>query len=94
MEGIELTNQESIKTFGEQKKNYKYLGIFEADIIKQTEIKEKERNTSKSSRNQTPQQKFHQRNKYLGRSCIRYYGLVWLMTYQPVVGYLMPNVFF
>ena len=36
-EGIELPNQERIRTFGE-KENYKYLGILEADTIKQVEI--------------------------------------------------------
>ena len=40
MEGIELYNQESIGTLGE-KENCKYLRILEADIIKQTETKEK-----------------------------------------------------
>ncbi len=39
-EGIELPNQERIRTRGE-KENYKYLGILEADIIKQVEMKEK-----------------------------------------------------
>ena len=33
MEGIELPNQERIRTFGE-KENYKYLGILEVDTIK------------------------------------------------------------
>ena len=39
-EGIELPSQEKIRTLGE-KENYKYLGILEADMIKQTEMKEK-----------------------------------------------------
>ena len=39
-EGIELPNQESISTLGEEE-NYKYLGVLEADSTKQTEIKEK-----------------------------------------------------
>ena len=39
-EGIEPLNQESIRTLGE-KQNYKYLGILEADTIKQMETKEK-----------------------------------------------------
>ena len=34
------TNQESITMLGE-KENYKYLGMLEADTIKQAEIKEK-----------------------------------------------------
>ena len=37
---IQLPNQEKIKTLGE-KKTYKYLGINEADTIKQMKIKEK-----------------------------------------------------
>ena len=40
MKGIELPNQENIRTFRE-KETYKYLGIFEADTIKQIEMKEK-----------------------------------------------------
>ena len=37
---IELPNQNEIRTLGE-KETYKYLGILEADIIKQVEMKEK-----------------------------------------------------
>ena len=40
MEGVELPNQEVIRTFGE-KETYKYLGILEADTIKKEELKEK-----------------------------------------------------
>ena len=39
-EGIELSNQEKIKTLGE-KETYKNLGIVEADTIKQVEMKRK-----------------------------------------------------
>ena len=39
-EGIELPNRGKIRTFG-VKETYKYLGILEADIIKQAELKEK-----------------------------------------------------
>ena len=39
-EKIELPNQEKIRTLGE-KQTYKYLGILEADTIKQVETKEK-----------------------------------------------------
>ena len=39
-EGIELPNQEKIRTLGE-KETYRYLGILEADTIKQEEMKEK-----------------------------------------------------
>ena len=40
MEGIELSNQESIRTLGE-KENYKYLEILKTDTVKQAEMKEK-----------------------------------------------------
>ena len=39
-EGIELPNQEKIRTLRENK-TYKYLGILEADTIKQAKMKEK-----------------------------------------------------
>ena len=39
-EGIEIPNQNRIRTLRE-KETYKYLGILEADIIKQVEMKEK-----------------------------------------------------
>ena len=38
-EGVELPNQEKIRTLGE-KETYKYLGILEADSSKQVEMKE------------------------------------------------------
>ena len=38
-EGVELLDQVVIRTFGE-KETYKYLGVLEADTIKQAEIKE------------------------------------------------------
>ena len=38
-EGIEQPNQGKIKTLGE-KETYKYLGILEADTVKQAEMKE------------------------------------------------------
>ena len=39
-EGMELPNQDKIRTLGENE-TYKYLGILEADTIKQVEIKDK-----------------------------------------------------
>ena len=39
-DGIELTNQDKIRTLAENK-TYKYLGILEADTIKQEEMKKK-----------------------------------------------------
>ena len=40
MDGMELPNQDNIRMLGE-KETYKYLGILEADTIKQVEMKEK-----------------------------------------------------
>ena len=40
MEGMELPNQDKFRTLG-GKETYKYLGILEADTIKQVEMKEK-----------------------------------------------------
>ena len=42
-EGVELPNQVVIRTLGE-KETYKYLGILEADTIKQEEMKEEPEN--------------------------------------------------
>ena len=39
-DGMELPNQDKIRTLKE-KETYKYLGIMEADTIRQVEIKEK-----------------------------------------------------
>ena len=39
-DGIELPNKEKIRTFGENDA-YKYLGILEADTIKQMQMKDK-----------------------------------------------------
>ena len=39
-DGIELPNQDKIRTLGE-KETYKYLGIMEADTIKQVQMKDK-----------------------------------------------------
>ena len=38
-EGIELPNQEKIRTLGERE-TYKYLGVLETDTIKHAEMKE------------------------------------------------------
>ena len=60
-EGIELPNQERIRTFG-KKGN---LGILEANTIKQAEKKKIVSLTNgKTARNQTLQQKSHQREKH------------------------------
>ena len=39
-DGMELPNQDKIRTLGENE-SYKYLGILEADTIKQEEMKDK-----------------------------------------------------
>ena len=66
-EGIELSNQEFIRTLM-AKWNYKYLGILEADTIKQGEEKEKKRllqRIKKTSWNQTLLRKSYKRDEYL-----------------------------
>ena len=45
-----LVNQESIRTLGE-KENYKYLGILDADIIKQRQTKKWKKNSSEEREN-------------------------------------------
>ena len=39
-DGMELLNQDKTRTLGE-KETYKYLGILEADTVKQVQMKEK-----------------------------------------------------
>ena len=39
-EGMDLPNQDKVRTLGENE-TYKYLGILEADTIKQVEMKDK-----------------------------------------------------
>ena len=68
-DGMELLNQDKIRMLGE-KETYKYLGILEADTLKQVEMKEKIkkeylRRTRKLLKT-TILQKPYQRNKYLG----------------------------
>ena len=65
-DGMELPHQDKIRTLAENETN-KYLGILEADTIKQVEMKGKIpkeylRRTKKTTRDKTVQQ----RNKYLG----------------------------
>ena len=65
-DGIELPNQDRIRTL-EEKESYKYLGILEADTIKQVQMKDMIRKeNAKTTRDKNLQQKPHQRNKYLG----------------------------
>ena len=46
---MELPNQDKIRTLGEKETN-KYLGILEADTIKQAEMKEKSKEPESYSR--------------------------------------------
>ena len=67
-DAIERPNQDKIRTLGE-KETYKYLGILEADTIKEAEMKEKKRisqENQKATRDKTMLQKPYQRNRYLG----------------------------
>ena len=62
-----MTESRTTRTFRE-KETYKYLGILEADTIKQMEMKEKRipQENKKITRNQTMWQNSHQRDKHLG----------------------------
>ena len=72
----ELSNQEYIRTPG-KKENYQYLGILQADAIRQAKMKKKKKKkgkitskNEKTSRNKSLQQKSHKSDKHLGRpSC-------------------------
>ena len=64
-EGIELSNQK-IKTLGE-KETYKYLGILEADTIKQTEIKENIKKEHLKRTRKLLETKLHCRNLIEGK---------------------------
>ena len=70
-EGIELPNQQKIRTHRE-KETYKYLGILEADTIKHAEMKENifkiPQENDKATQNQTISQESHQSHIHLGRS--------------------------
>ena len=59
-EGIELSNQKSVRTM-EKKENYKYNGILEADNIREEEMKYKKKNKKKE----------HQENKKTSRNKTR-----------------------
>ena len=68
--GIELPNKHKIRTLGENK-TYKYLGILDAETIKQVEMKNKIqkvylKRTRKLLEKKTLSPKPYQRNKNLG----------------------------
>ena len=60
-EGMELTNQDKIRTLGE-KETYKYLGILEPDTIKQIEIKGKTKKDYFRRTRKLPETKLYSRN--------------------------------
>ena len=64
MEGFEQTNKVVIRTVGE-KETYKYLGLLEADTIKQQEMKEKIKRSISEEPDKTLYQKPYQRDKFL-----------------------------
>ena len=66
-DGMELPNQDSIRTFGENE-TYKYLRILEADTIKQAEMKDKiqKEYVRRTRKLLETNQKPYQGNKYLG----------------------------
>ena len=77
--GIEQPNKERIRTLGE-KENNKYLGILEADTIKQTEIKEKKRKKDNPRRTRKLLENKLcsrvQRNKQLGISSCKIFWVI------------------
>ena len=66
-EGIELPNQVIIRTLDEKETN-KFLGIFEADTIKQAEMKEK---IKKKKKNIPVEPKHYWRQKYIAVPLVR-----------------------
>ena len=64
-EGIELPNQEKIRTLGEKETN-KYLGILEADTIKQAEMKEKIKKEYLKRTRKLLESKLHSKNLIKG----------------------------
>ena len=63
-DGIEILNQDKIRTLGE-KRTYKYLGILEADTIKQLKMKEKIKKGYLKKTRKLLETKLYQRNRYL-----------------------------
>ena len=77
-EGVELLNRVVIRTLGE-KETYKYLGILEADTIKQVEMKEKKIKTvsqknQRATREETPLHELCQKINTWGVHCVRDFG--------------------
>ena len=61
-DGMELPNQDKIRTFGEKETFYKYLVILEADTIKQVEMKDKIQKEYLRRTRKLPETKLSSRN--------------------------------
>ena len=64
-DGMELLNQDKIRTFG-KKETYKYLGILEAETIKRVEMKEKIKKEYLRRTRKLHEQKLYSRNLIKG----------------------------
>ena len=89
-EGIILPNQESIR-MREEKESYKYLGILEADTIKQAEMKEKIwkedlRQTGRLFKNKLCCRNLMKRDKHLGSLRCKILGTI-LIKLSWILGY-------
>ena len=75
MEIISRTNIEWLRILGVKKV---YLGILEADIFKNGEMKEKEvsQKNEKTSQNQTLLKKYHERNKNLSSLLCKIFRII------------------
>ena len=87
-DGMELPNQDKIRTLGE-KETYKYLEILEADTIKQEEMKEKIKKEYFTRSRKLLETKFSSRNLVKGIntwavSLVRYSGLLLKWTREEL----------
>ena len=64
-DGMELRNQDKIKTLAENE-TYKYLGILEADTIKQVEMKKKKK--KKFKKNTSGELEYNSRQSFLAET--------------------------
>ena len=83
MEGIELHNQEKIRTLGE-KETYKYLRIFEADIFKHAKMNNKKSNASGERESFSKLNYIKEINTW-GVPLVRYSGPFWKWTGEELL---------
>ena len=74
-DGMELQNHDKIRTL-EENETYKYLGILEADTIKQVQMKDTIRKEYLKRTRKLLETKPHQRNKYLGCAPSQIFGIL------------------